>query len=185
MRRDGTVHDGSALPRHDRGSGGRVPMRTHARRIRSAGLAILLGVCLLVVGVGQGQAREFEIDGIADCGLRSDRRCSIDDVLALWTDDLSGELERIEVDVSQARVTPRPTLAQRRLLERLAARSTVRLPPWTKRIQLVAVGEQTEYLSTPTFRALLRHGWIVRASGPGDQVPSYRLSEAGRQALDT
>ena len=78
-------------------------MRTHARRIRSAGLAILLGLCLLTVGVGQGQAREFEVDGIADCGLRSDRRCSIDDVLALWTDDISGELERIEVDVSWVR----------------------------------------------------------------------------------
>ncbi len=81
-------------------------------------------------------------------------------------------------------MTPRPTLAQRRLLERLAAGSTIRLPPWTKRIQLVTVGEQTEYLSTPTFRVLLRHGWIVRDSGPGDQVPSYRLSEAGQRLLE-
>ena len=82
-------------------------------------------------------------------------------------------------------MTPRPTLAQRLLLERLAAGSTIRLPPWTKRIQLVAVGEQMAYVSTPTFRALLRHGWIVRVSGPGDQVPSFGLSEDGKLALQT
>ena len=81
-------------------------------------------------------------------------------------------------------MTPRPTGPQRRLLERLDAGSVIRLPPWSNRIQLVAVGDQTEYLSTPTFRVLLRHAWIVRASGPADQVPSYRLSEAGRRLLD-
>jgi hypothetical protein len=87
-------------------------------------------------------------------------------------------------DPDGLQVTPRPTGPQRRILERLDAGSVVRLPPWSKRIQLIAVGEQTQYLSTPTFRALLRHGWIVRASGPADQVSSYRLSEAGKLILE-
>jgi hypothetical protein len=82
-------------------------------------------------------------------------------------------------------VSARPTAAQRRLLERLDAGSVIRLPPWSKRIQLVTVGAETGHLSTPTFRVLLRHGWIARASGPDSQVPSFGLSEAGRQALDT
>lgn len=81
-------------------------------------------------------------------------------------------------------MTPRPTDAQRRLLERLDAGSVIRLPPWSKRIQLVTVGENASYLSTPTFRVLLRHGWIVRTSGPADQVPSFRLSEAGKRVLE-
>lgn len=81
-------------------------------------------------------------------------------------------------------MTPRPTLAQRRVLECLAAGGVIYLPPWSKRIQLVAVGERTAYLPTPTFRALLRHGWIVRASGQGDQMPSFRLSEAGQGLLE-
>ena len=80
--------------------------------------------------------------------------------------------------------TPRLTGPQRRILERLDAGAVIRLPPWSKRIQLVAVGAETSYLSTPTFRVLLRHGWIVRASGPADQVPSFRLSEAGRRLLE-
>ena len=78
---------------------GSVPMRTSARRFRSASLAILIGVCILLSAVGQGQAREIEIDGTADCGLRSGSHCSIDSTLALWTDDISGEKERVEVDV--------------------------------------------------------------------------------------
>ena len=74
-------------------------MRTSVRRIRSASLAILLGLCVLIAAVGQGQAREFEIDGTADCGLRSGKHCDIDNTLRLWTDDMSGERERVEIDI--------------------------------------------------------------------------------------
>lgn len=80
-----------------------MPRWTHARLIRSASLALLLGFCVLLAGVSQSQAKEYEIDGTADCGLRSDRRCSIDSVLALWTEDISGEKQRVEVDVSWVR----------------------------------------------------------------------------------
>jgi hypothetical protein len=75
-------------------------MWTNARRIRSSALAILIGVCVILIAAGQGQAREMETDGTADCGLRSGRHCSIDSRLALWTDDISGEKQRIEIDVS-------------------------------------------------------------------------------------
>src|SRR4051794_32865966 len=80
----------------DRGS---VPMRTSARRVRSASLAILFGLCIVLCAVSQGQAREFEIDGTADCGLKSGKHCSIDSTLALWTENYSAEKERVEVDV--------------------------------------------------------------------------------------
>jgi uncharacterized protein YfaP (DUF2135 family) len=74
-------------------------MWTYARRARSASLALLLGICVVLAAVGQGQAREIEIDGTADCGLRSGRHCSIDNTLALWTDDVTGTHERFEVDI--------------------------------------------------------------------------------------
>ena len=37
-------------------------MWTYARLARTAGLAVLLGVCIVLAGVGRGQAREVEID---------------------------------------------------------------------------------------------------------------------------
>src|SRR5690348_2385892 len=76
-----------------------TPMQTRVRRIRSTSLALLLGLCIVLLAVGQGQAREFEIDGTADCGLKSGKHCSIDNSLALFTDDVSGEKQRIEIDV--------------------------------------------------------------------------------------
>src|SRR3954469_11473196 len=80
----------------DRGS---TPLQTRVRRIRSTSLALLLGLCIVLLAVGQGQAREFEIDGTADCGLKSGKHCSVDSSLALWTENYSGEKERVEVDV--------------------------------------------------------------------------------------
>jgi len=68
-----------------------------------ASLAILLTFCIALAGAGKGQANEIEIDGTADCGLKSGRRCSIDSRLAIWTDDISGTRERIEIDVSWIR----------------------------------------------------------------------------------
>jgi hypothetical protein len=79
--------------------GERVPMWTNARRIRTASLALLFGLLIVLAGVGQGTAREIEIDGTADCGLRSGRHCDVDNTLALWTDDISGNRERVEVDI--------------------------------------------------------------------------------------
>jgi hypothetical protein len=81
-------------------------------------------------------------------------------------------------------VTPRPTAAQLRLLERLASGSVIRMPTWSKSIQLVTVGTAFITVPTATFRVLLGRGWIARASGPADQVPSYGLSEAGQRLLD-
>ena len=80
-----------------------MPMWTNARRIRSASLALLFGLCVMLTGVGPGQAREIEIDGTADCGLRSGRHCSIDNTLALWTDDVSGNRERVEIGRASCR----------------------------------------------------------------------------------
>ena len=75
-------------------------MWTHARRIRSASLSVLLALCIVLGGVGQGQAKEFEIDGTADCGRANEERCAIGSVLALWTDDIDGTRHRVEIDVS-------------------------------------------------------------------------------------
>jgi hypothetical protein len=71
-----------------------------ARWVRSASLAVLFAFCIALVGVGQGQAREYEIDGTADCGLRNEQRCTIGSVLSIWTDDITGSRQRFEVDVS-------------------------------------------------------------------------------------
>src|SRR5262249_50234830 len=62
-------------------------------------LALLFGLCIILLAAGQGQAREFEIDGTADCGLKSGKHCDIDNNLALFTDDISGERQRVEIDI--------------------------------------------------------------------------------------
>src|SRR6187431_1032031 len=99
MRRHALSRMGATRRRKTVHLGERVPMWTNARRIRSASLALLFGFCILLAGVGQGTARELEIDGTADCGLRSGRHCDIDKTLALWTDDVTGSRERFEVDI--------------------------------------------------------------------------------------
>src|SRR5215208_8092465 len=81
-------------------------------------------------------------------------------------------------------MTARPTVSQRRLLAGLAAGDLIRLPPWSRRIQRIAAGGETGSVPSPTFRVLLRYGWIERTSGPGDQVPTYRISDAGRRLLE-
>lgn len=73
------------------------------RWIRSLSLALLFTFCIALVGVGPGEAKEYEIDGTADCGLRSSERCDIEDVLAIWTEDIDGARRRVEVDVSWIR----------------------------------------------------------------------------------
>lgn len=80
---------------------------------------------------------------------------------------------------------PRPTEAQRAILEQLAGGAVLSIPPWSKRIMLIPSGPGgvTRTVSDATFRVFCRYAWIVRTSGSGDQVPSYGLSEAGRAAL--
>ena len=90
---------GWSIPPSQVGGLGEHAVRRNARRIRSATLAILFGVCIVLSAVGQGQAREFEIDGTADCGLKSGKHCSVGSTLAIWTENYSGEKERVEVDV--------------------------------------------------------------------------------------
>jgi hypothetical protein len=75
------------------------------------------------------------------------------------------------------------TEAQRQTLDRLAAGAVIRLPPWSKRVQLVETGAPGKHIADATFRVLLRYGWIERESGPASQVPTFRLSEAGRSVL--
>ena len=81
-------------------------------------------------------------------------------------------------------MTARLTASQRRLLERLVAGDLIRLPPWSRRIHLITTGGETGSVPTPTFRALLRHGWIERAAGSSNQVPTFRISEAARRLLE-
>ncbi len=47
--------------------------------------------------------RDFEVDGTVDCEQPSGQHCPIGDVLALWTEDLSGTIERVILDVSWIR----------------------------------------------------------------------------------
>ena len=66
-----------------------------------------LALVLLFIGLfnppAVGHAKEYEVDGIVDCGVPSGRRCDIGDTLALRTDDVTGVLERIQIDVSWVR----------------------------------------------------------------------------------
>src|SRR5262245_28182772 len=99
MRRDAPSRMGTTRRGNTANLGERVPMWTNARRIRSVSLALLFGLCIVLAAVGQGTAREIEIDGSADCGLRSGRHCDIANTLALWTDDITGTRDRFEVDI--------------------------------------------------------------------------------------
>ena len=78
-------------------------MRTHVRVIAT----ILCVFSLLSTSVARpsvGFAKEFEIDGTVDCGTRSGRDCPpLGDTLYVYTDDVTGELARIAVDISWIR----------------------------------------------------------------------------------
>jgi uncharacterized repeat protein (TIGR01451 family) len=72
--------------------------------LRSSQFFVTVGVLVLVAALlesGRAYAqKEFLIVGTVDCGVPSGRRCSIDDVLRLWTSDVTGERARFVVDVS-------------------------------------------------------------------------------------
>ena len=47
-----------------------------------------------------GLAKEFDVIGTVDCGIATGRRCSLDDTLVLLTDSVTGEYERVAIDIS-------------------------------------------------------------------------------------
>ena len=56
---------------------------------------------LLLIPPTVGWTKDFSLTGTVDCGVRSGRDCPpIDDSLAVYTDDVSGRIERIVIDVS-------------------------------------------------------------------------------------
>jgi hypothetical protein len=64
-------------------------------------LTAILGAlvaCLILPQVGV--AKTYPITGTVDCGVPSGQRCSIDDTVAIITNDLGGDHQRVEVDVS-------------------------------------------------------------------------------------
>lgn len=63
-------------------------------------LTLVLSVTLLAGRPGTGQAKEYEIDGIVDCGKESGKRCDIGETIWLMTDDITGLDEKWEIDVS-------------------------------------------------------------------------------------
>jgi hypothetical protein len=66
--------------------------------------------------------KSFDIVGTVDCGLASGKRCSIGDVVRVWTEDVSGHRQLVEIDVSWIKQTL-PALDQDDLL-RLEVEST-------------------------------------------------------------
>jgi hypothetical protein len=63
-------------------------------------LSLALSVAFLIGSVGPSQAKEYEVDGIVDCGRSSGEGCSIERVLFLRTEHVTGRTERIRIDVS-------------------------------------------------------------------------------------
>lgn len=74
-----------------------------ARSLRHAGAPRLIAVLFAIgamAATGAASAREFGVSGIVDCGLPSGRRCGASDTLVIRTRSLSGDLERVAVDIS-------------------------------------------------------------------------------------
>ena len=68
---------------------------------------VALAVALTVFGFAafgesaRGEGKEFEIDGSIDCSARSGRDCQDlnDNLLSVWTDDVTGEMATVKIDV--------------------------------------------------------------------------------------
>ena len=73
-------------------------LSTLSRIVMPLGLAAI-GVAIAPVA----HAKEYDIAGTVDCGVRSGRHCSIDNALNIWTDDVSGQRQLVTVDVSWIR----------------------------------------------------------------------------------
>src|SRR3954464_10095426 len=63
-------------------------------------LSLALSLAFLVGSAGPSQAKEYEVDGIVDCGRRSGQSCDFDGVLYLRTEHVTGTTERIKIDVA-------------------------------------------------------------------------------------
>lgn len=81
---------------------------THPRRSLSSSVAMALSLVLLAitqVSARPAIAKEFDITGTLDCGVRSGSRCTFSDwtagpVIAVLTEDISGTRERVLIDAS-------------------------------------------------------------------------------------
>ena len=80
-------------------------VRTHAARLAAVGLflVVLVAVAPESLALPVAADKDFAITGIVDCGQRSGQRCTIGDLLAVRTVDLSGVLERVVINVSWIR----------------------------------------------------------------------------------
>jgi hypothetical protein len=72
-------------------------------RVVRAVLTLTLSLALLAGMARPGQAKEYELDGIVDCGRAHGDHCTIDDVLYLRTEQVTGELSRVKIQVSWIR----------------------------------------------------------------------------------
>jgi hypothetical protein len=74
--------------------------------MNAAALRMVVGIVLpaLVLSFGiSGDAhaqKEFLIQGTIDCGRASGARCEIGDTITVWTTDVSGERQKVTIDVS-------------------------------------------------------------------------------------
>ena len=72
-------------------------------RILKGRLALIATLSLLCVWLTlplESVAKTFPLSGTVDCGVPSGQRCSIEDTVAVITNDLGGPHERAVVDVS-------------------------------------------------------------------------------------
>lgn len=77
---------------------------THLRTMRAmaaASTGALLGLATLLIGPATiASAKEYDIAGTVDCGVRSGHHCSIGDTIVVLTDDLGGSKQPATIDVS-------------------------------------------------------------------------------------
>jgi len=140
-----------------------VVLLTYLRSSRGiVTIGALVLVAMLFVSERAYAQKEFLIVGTVDCGLPSGRRCTIDDVLRLWTSDVTGERARFTVDVSwvknqlagydqddavcvEVRAMPDGTL------QAIGISATCGAPPPTRRpTQEPRDGRQPEIVPSPT-----------------------------------
>jgi hypothetical protein len=70
-------------------------------RLRPLILAAVLGVLLVGLALPTlALAKSFALTGTIDCGLKNGEQCDIGDTVNVWTTDISGNLDKVAVDVS-------------------------------------------------------------------------------------
>jgi hypothetical protein len=76
---------------------------THSGARSRSLLTLAALVSAVIVGLAQptlALAKTFAITGTIDCGVKSGEQCDIGDSLNVWTTDISGNLDKVAVDVS-------------------------------------------------------------------------------------